>query len=205
MDFLRDKLKIGSFYFYLAVIVSVVVIMFFITSNSDTTKSKLNENNITDMPVDSVHKNFNNLNSPTKANVLSSVFEKIDSLRREVDSHPKDITKLKELGDLLTASHKPKEAISYYNKIIEINPNNVEVLFSLSVFYNDDHNFSKAEECTNKILIIDPQNIQAKYNLGAINASKGNKTKARKIWEKLVKDYPNSEAANLAKSGLARL
>ena len=45
----------------------------------------------------------------------------------------------------------------------------------------------------------------ALYNRGALAATRGNKEKARTIWEKIVKDDPDSEVGNLAKQSLTRL
>lgn len=207
MDFLGGKMKFKWVYVYPIAIILTVIILLKTTADKKTVKVIKNDIANKEMPNDDVHKGLNNPASipPNKQNVSSSVFERLEELRKEAEENPHDTLKLREYADFLVAAHKPDEAITYYEKILKIVPKKKEILFALSVVYYNKHDFEKAENMTNKIIQIDPKDSQALYNLGAINASKGNKIKAKEIWEKIIKEFPNSSSADLAKSALTLL
>ena len=208
MDFLGVVMKFKPIYFYPALVTIILIVLLLTIKEQKKTSVKVDNEIVNkEMPNDEVHKGLNipGKVSPNKQNVTSSVIEQLESLKKEVEKNPNDILKLKEFADFLTAAHKPEEAIPYYEKILKIDPNNKEVLFNLSFIYNNKRDFIQAENCTKKILKLDPKDGQALYNLGAINASRGDKNKARDIWEKIVRDFPGSETANLAKSGIDKL
>lgn len=208
MDFLGGKMKFKPIYFYPTLVIIILIVLIITINDSNKTHVKVEDEIVNkEMPNDEVHKGLNvpGKESPTKQNVTSTVLERLESMKKEVEKNPNDTLKLKEFADFLTAAHKPEEAIPYYEKILKIDPNNKEVLFNLSFIYNTKRDFLRAENYTIKILKLDPKDTQALYNLGAISASKGNKNKARDIWEKIVKDFPGTEIESLAKSGLAKL
>lgn len=206
MDFLGDTMKFKMIYLYASLILIITVILL-ITTTSDKTASTSGTEDIKnkEMPSDEVHKGLNDQSAPGKENVTSTVFERLEEMKKEVEQNPNDTLKLRELADFLTAAHKPDEAIPYYEKILKIDSNKKDVLFTLAFIYNSKRNFIQAEKYTKKILKLDPKNSQALYNLGAINASRGDRKKAREIWEKVVRDFPGSEIADLAQSGLSKL
>ena len=199
-------MKFKMIYLYASLILIITVILL-ITTTSDQTASTSGTEDIKnkEMPSDEVHKGLNDQSAPRKENVTSTVFERLEEMKKEVEQNPNDTLKLRELADFLTAAHKPDEAIPYYEKILKIDSNKKDVLFNLSFIYNNKRNFMQAEKYTSKILKLDPKDSQALYNLGAINASRGDKKKAREIWETLMRDFPNSETANLARTGLSKL
>jgi cytochrome c-type biogenesis protein CcmH/NrfG len=206
MDFLGGRMKFKMIYLYASLILLIVVALLIMTT-SDKTASTPGTEDIKDkeMPSDEVHKGLIDPGSPNKGNVTSTVFERLEEMKKEVEKSPNDTLKLRELADFLTAAHKPDEAIPYYEKILKMDPNKKDVLFNLSFIYNNKHDFIQAEKYTNRILKLDPKDNQALYNLGAINASRGDKKKAREIWEKIVTDFSGSEIADLAKTGLSKL
>jgi tetratricopeptide (TPR) repeat protein len=126
-------------------------------------------------------------------------------LKEEVEENPKDTLKIREYADFLSAAHQPDEAINYYYNILSVNPKRSDILFSLAYIYFNKKNYDKAEDLVNKVLLYEPDNTEALYNLGAIAASKGDKQKARTQWEKLIKNYPGSNASKLAESSLKKL
>lgn len=200
------KFKIVYLYVILA---AGVIVTLFILSSSDNKTPQVTAGNIENQPVpdDEVHKGMQNPvgQNPSKSNVSQEVYQKMDNLKKEVESSPGDTVKMREYADFVSAAHRPDEAIKYYEKILDINPKRNDILFSLSMVYFGKQNYDKAEECTNKILKNDKNNTQAMYNLGAIAASKGEKERAKVIWNKLVTDYPGDEASQLAKSSLEKL
>lgn len=209
MDFLGGIVKFKPIFIYPALVIIIAVVLLLVTVNSDKTMEK-NNGSITDkeMPNDEIHQDLDipGKESPGKGNVTSSVFERLEELKKEVEKNPKDTLKLREYADFLAAAHKPDEAILYYEKILKIDPKKKDVLFNLSfIYYNNIKNFDKAESLTNTILKYYPEDTQAMYNLGAIKASKGDRETARQIWEKIIKDFPNSASAELAKTSLTQL
>lgn len=198
------KLKLKYIYALLFIAIAVI---FLLVSTDKNQQENSPSNNIMNkqMPEDDVHKELNDPNSPNRSNVSASVFQKLDELKKQAEQNPNDISKLRELADFLTAAHKPDEAILYYERLLKIQPEDRDALFNLSYIYSNKRDFSKAEIYTNQILKLYPKDSEALYNLGAINASRGDKQKAREIWERIVKNFPNSQAANLAKTGLAKL
>ena len=78
---------------------------------------------------------------------------------------------MRDYADFLSASHKMNEAITYYEKILEINPKRADIHFALAVIYFNKQDFQKCEDENNKVLTFDPKNQMALYNLGAIAAT----------------------------------
>lgn len=207
MDFLGGIMKFKLIYVYPVLIILMVVILVITATNKKSPKVIQNKIANKEIPNDDFHKGLNNSDavSPNKQNVTSSVFERMETLRKEVEKNPNDTLKLRDYADFLAAAHKPDKAITYYEKILKIDPEKKEILFTLSFLYYNKGDINEAEKITNKIIQIDPKDSQALYNLGAINASKGNKNKAREIWEGIIKEYPGSSSAELAKSALEKL
>lgn len=159
------------------------------------------------MPKDDIHKELTNpmSQSPGPSNVTSETMQKMEVLKKSVEANPEDTLKIREYADFLSMAHKPKDAIKYYEKILNRDNNRIDILFSLTFIYYNEGNVSKADELTKTILKIDPDNEMALYNTGAIEASRGNKEQAREIWTKLIEAFPGSETTELAKNSLNRL
>jgi tetratricopeptide (TPR) repeat protein len=205
--FRRKILKFKLAYLYIVLALGVVITLFILSRQNEN--SPMQSTNISgeQMPDDEVHKGLQDPTkpNPSRSNVSPEVYQKMEALKKDVEANPDDTTKIKAYADFMTAAHKPEEALPYYEKILNINPERNDVLFKLAMIYYDKQELDKAEEYTNLILKNDKDNTQAMYNLGAIAASKGEKDRAKEIWNKLVTDYPNDEAARLAKSSLEKL
>lgn len=207
MDFLGEiKMKFKPIYFYGIIAVAVVIILFVVsqTSNSENVNADITNKQ---MPMDDVHKNFNNggMQNPTSSNVTEEVKHKIEVMKKDVEANPNDTLKMREYADFLAAAHKPDEALLYYQKIIDKDKKRKDIYFAITFVHYSKGNLAKAEEVTRTMLQIFPGDPMAIYNLGAIEATKGNKEKAREIWTKLIKDNPNDETAELAKNSLNKL
>ena len=202
-------MKIKPAYIYLPLALIVIAFLIIVSQENDTTSSavKTNASANGQMPNDEVHKGMQipGNEAPSKDNVSANYKHQVEALEKDIKEHPNDTLKLKEYADLITAGHRGKDAIQYYNRILKIDPTRKDIYFALTFIYYSEKNFDKAEDLTKKVLDLDPQNNQALYNLGAIAFAKGDKQKCRTIWEKLVKDFPNSDAANRAKSSLKEL
>lgn len=202
-----DRRKIKPLHLYGALVVVAVLFLIIFTSSEDSGSKNLT--NLTDqqMPDDDIHRGLQNPMSspPGRDNVSSEVKHQLDILKKAVDENPQDTLSIREYADLLASAHRADEAIIYYYKILNINPRRPDIFFSLAFIYYQKKDYDKVEDVTNKILFYEPDNAQAKYNLGAVSAVKGEKEKARRIWEKLIKDYPNTDVSDLAKSSLEKL
>ncbi len=201
-------MKFRIAYLYIILAVGVVITLIFLAGGNDTNTEPVAGNiENQQMPNDDIHKGLGNPggSNPSKSNVSQEFYQKMDMLKKEVEANPTDTAKIKEYADFIAAAHKPDQAIPYYEKILKIDPKRNDVLFSLSMLYFGRQDYNKAEEYTNRILDNDKDNTQAMYNLGAIAASKGDKARAREVWQRLVSEYPGTEAAELAKSSLEKL
>jgi len=205
-SFRSKNMKFKPIYLYgLVIIIAVVTLIIVIQSSDEGTKT----DNMTNkqMPDDNVHKNLGHgmMQNPSGANVSEEVKQKLDSMKKEVELNPTDTVKIREYADLLAAAHRPDEAISYYERIIEKDKTRKDIYFAITFVYYNQKDLVKAEEVTREMSRLYPDDAMVNYNLGAIEATKGNKEKAREIWNKLIKDYPNDKTSELAKNSLNRL
>ena len=200
-------MKFKPIYLYgLVVLVAVtILIIVAIRENSMSTQTTMNTDEV--MPDDDVHKQLKNQmnSSPGKENVSEEYRKRMAELEQAVKNNPSDISALKNYADYLSASHKMNEAISYYEKILEIDPKRSDVYFALALIYYNKQDFVKCEEVNLKVLSFDPNNQMALYNVGAVAATQGNKEKAKEFWNKVVSINSNSETGKLAKESLSKL
>jgi tetratricopeptide (TPR) repeat protein len=207
MDFLGDiKMKFKPIYLYGVVILIAIITLLVVTQTDSNEKTNVDITN-KQMPMDDVHKKLNNgvIQNPSGSNVSEEVKHKIDVMKKDVDANPNDTLKMREYADFLAAAHKPEEALSYYQKIIDKDKKRKDVYFAITFVYYTKGDFVKAEEVTQTMLKLFPGDPMANYNLGAIEATKGNKEKAREIWTKLINENPNDKTSELAKSSLNKL
>lgn len=199
-------MKFKPIYLYGLVVIIAVVTLIIVTQSSDEGTKTDNVTN-EQMPDDNIHKNLGHgmMQNPTGANVSEEVRQKLDLMKKEVESNPTDTIKIREYADLLAAAHRPDEAISFYERIIEKDKSRKDIYFAITFVYYNQKNLVKAEEVTREMSRLFPDDAMVNYNLGAIEATKGNKDKAREIWNKLIKDYPNDKTSELAKNSLNRL
>jgi tetratricopeptide (TPR) repeat protein len=193
-------MKIKLIYIYgVIILVAALYLIFFTGKDHANTSNNSNK----EMPQDDIHKGLTQ--SPNKENVEENVKHQLDMLKKEVDKNPKDTLAIREYADILAAAHKPDQAIIYYNKVLNVNPARTDILFSLAFVYYNMKDYPNSEKVTNRIFLYEKNNLQARYNLGAIAATIGDIEKAKLIWNKLVKEHPNTEASKLAQSSLSRL
>ncbi len=196
--------NIKPLYIYLTGIVLAIAIFYFISqSTSQTTPSPMSGGS-SQMPQDQIHNGIQNP-PPGKDNVMASVMQKMEDMKKDVDAHPNDTLKIRQYADFLAEAHQKDKAINYYQKILNINPKRIDILFTVAYLNYVQKNFDEAENYLHKVIAVDKNNVQAYYNLGAIAASKGDKVKAQQIWTKLVMEFPNSPLAPRAKESISQL
>lgn len=201
-------MRIKPLYLYgiIAIAAIAILIIVAINENSNPVQTPMMKNN-EQMPDDDVHKQLMNQgsNTPGKQNVSEEYKRKMAELENAVNENPSDTVALRKYADYLTASHKMNEAISYYDKILEINPKRADIRFSLAIIYFNKQDFAMCQEENEKVLEFEPKNQMALYNLGAIAATKGNKDIAKEYWNKVISIDSNSETSTLARESLSKL
>ncbi|HSL90038.1 MAG TPA: hypothetical protein VK870_12105 [Ignavibacteriaceae bacterium] len=198
------KLAPKYVYLFLGVIVFIVLIFSSRQSSTVLTSSNLGGN---ELPKDSIHNSFNNQmnEAPGSSNVSDETVRRLNELRINYEKNPADTANLLKYADFLQMAHKQQEAIAIYKKILEIDNQRTDVLFALTFIYYNEGNMKEASYYTRIILDIEPQNVKALYNSGAIEAVKGNKKYAKDIWNKIIKEFPESDTKELARNSLRKL
>ena len=200
-------MKFKLIYFYgIIVLISIIVLVVVATQNSTEPKEvQIGQNQ--NMPDDDVHKNLmkQGENQPSKENVSDEYRKRMAELKDAVEKNPEDTIALKNYADFLSASHNMSDAITYYNKILQVDPKRADIHFSLALIYYNKQDFAKCEDENNKVLKFDPKNQMAIYNLGAIAATRGEVIKAKDFWNEVIEINPESETGKLAKESLAKL
>ena len=200
-------MKFKLIYFYgIIVLISIIVLVVVATQNSTEPKEvQIGQNQ--NMPDDEVHKNLmkQGENQPSKENVSDEYRKRMAELKDAVEKNPEDTIALKNYADFLSASHNMSDAITYYNKILQVDPKRADIHFSLALIYYNKQDFAKCEDENNKVLKFDPKNQMALYNLGAIAATRGEVIKAKDFWNEVIEINPESETGKLAKESLAKL
>ena len=200
-------MKFKAIYLYGILAVAAVAILIIVGTLESSNPGQPPVTDNQTMPDDDVHKQLKNQGStsPGKENVSEEYKKKLAGLKESVDKNPSDTLAMREYADFLAASHKMNEAISYYDKILDINPKRADILFSLAVIYFNKQDYKKCEDENNKVLTFDPKNQMALYNLGAIAATQGRKDKAKEFWDQVLKINPESETGKLAQESLKKL
>lgn len=187
-------------------LVIIVALLLLISSLSGNEEAAENISGMeSEMPQDDIHSQFNMKDHASQGKVKAEIMRKMADLKTAVEKNPSDTLKMREYADFLSMSHKTDEALNYYNKILAVDEKRVDILLAIGLIHFNSSNLKAAEETTLKILSINENHEEANYNLGAIAAKNGQNEKARKIWEDLVKRFPNSQVAKFAAEGLKKL
>lgn len=199
-------MKFKTIYIYsaIAVLVAAVVVFSSLTGSEEKVDPHADLENI---PQDDIHKGLSapGKEQPNKSNVRKEFYERMETLRKSYEDNPADTTVAREYADFLASAHGQETAIKIYEDILKKAPERIDVMIALSMLYYQKQDYYKTEEITQNILRINPDHQEANYNLGAIAASKGEKEKAKQIWEELIKKYPESELAGMAKNSIEKL
>ncbi len=196
------KFKIS--YVYIIVIAAAIIgiILFNQPESSHKTEAEISNQQ---MPNDDVHKGLANEKSHSKMDVKDDAVQKMEKLKADYEKNPSDTAKIRVYADFLTVAHHQDEALELYKKIMKIDKKRTDILFVMAYINFGKQNINEAERITDQILSIDKNNLQAQYNVGAIAATRGNKEKAKQIWNKIIKENPNTETAEVAASSIKNL
>ncbi len=127
-------------------------------------------------------------------------------LKAMLQSNPSDLNALIRLGDLYYDTGRPREAVDYYGRALEIDPTNVNVRTDRGTSYWNLGQADAAVAEFNKSLEYNPSHPQTLYNLGVVSLhGKNDAGAARKAWETLLATNPNYPEAARVREVLASL
>ncbi|WKZ68211.1 MAG: tetratricopeptide repeat protein [Melioribacteraceae bacterium] len=196
-------MKIRPIHIYLGAFIIIIISLVLITSEDTSSSSFQGNTNQSQLPQDDIHQNLGN--APGSGNVSSEFKENMARLKAGYENNPSDTLNALEYARLLAAAHQPDEALEVYNKILEFDSGRTDIRLEVATVYYNMQNFTEAKKQMEAVLAKEPDSPDVQYNLGAIEAALGNLVKAKEIWEKVMTEYPTSEAAKIASSSLQNL
>jgi len=125
-----------------------------------------------------------------------------NELKSKWEANPNGLKENIDLGNFLFDNQCFSEAISYYEKAVELNPGDADVIVDLGVCYFNMQELQKSKEYFQKALKINDKHPNALYNLGVVSAQLGNMDELIQYWEKLIEVAPESGSAQMAKQML---
>ncbi|HPN37580.1 MAG TPA: tetratricopeptide repeat protein [Melioribacteraceae bacterium] len=202
-------MKIKPLYLYIIGIFVVVIAIIFINGSGKNKEELEGKSEITQnqMPDDETHRNLKNKGgtNPSKENVNKEAMQQFEMLKKTYETNPNDTANAKSYASMLAAGHHPEDAVKIFEDIIAKDKKRIDILLLLTMVNYNLQNYDKAEDNTKKILALDKNHSEAYYNLGAIYAQQGKKEDAKKIWENIIKKYPNTQASKYAVMALNNL
>ncbi|MBI1938737.1 MAG: tetratricopeptide repeat protein [Ignavibacteriales bacterium] len=195
-------MKVKPIYIYLVIFAAFVigVVIFSSTGGSEKEASGT-------MPNDEIHKGISGdgSESPSKSNVMETAKKKLEELKIAYEKNPDDTLKAREYADMLTMAHRSDKAIELYQKILKVDAKRIDAMIQLTFLFYNKGDLDKAEEHTNMVLKIDKNHQLGLFNLGAVAQAKGDNAKAKKIWQDIIKKFPQSEVARIAEESIKQL
>lgn len=135
-------------------------------------------------------------------NALKSIQELSNTYDNEADLHYQWAHCLDDLGEY-------EDAVTHYNRALEINPTHPNSLFRLAYDYDLDGEDEKALEYYEKCINKAPVYTNAMINLGLLYEDTDNYEKAISCYETVLQSNPNHEIARLflkdARAGISML
>lgn len=198
-------MKTKALYIYAGALVIVILAIFLINQNS-------NEQQIDDptvenrqMPDDDVNNPHSGMDMPNADNIRPDFMERFNDLKEKYESDNSDTTVARKFASMLSQAHRKGQAIEIYLDILKKDSERIDLLMALAYEFYETKQLDKAEDVTNRIIKLNSENTQAIYNLGSIAIARGDTSKAVSIWQELTKNYPGTEAANVAGNSLSKL
>ena len=131
---------------------------------------------------------------------------RVQALTAKIKQNPQDFEAIVELGNINFDQRNFSDAISLYQKALELRPDalNVRTDMGTAMFYQN--RFDEAIAEFQQTLKSDPKNAQALFNLGvAMLHGKKDAKSALLYWEKLIETNPNHEQAPFVKEQIQKL
>jgi cytochrome c-type biogenesis protein CcmH/NrfG len=129
---------------------------------------------------------------PTMEQMKAMADVKAAPLLEKLKTSPKDAKLLTQVAALYASTHQFKDAITYYNKALQVDPKNVNTRTELasSLYYSGDADGALKE--LQQALKDKPNDVNALFNLGMIKyRGKDDATGAIAAWQQLLKAHPD--------------
>ena len=123
--------------------------------------------------------------------VLSTVVNSSSTWALESD----DVNDLMKKGLEATSGFRYDEAISYFDKVLEIEPDNVDALNNKGVSLGNLQQYKEAISYFDKVLEIEPDNVDALNNKGAALIKLGKYLEAIASFDKVLEIEPDNAVA----------
>ncbi len=143
---------------------------------------------------------YNDLGKYKKAAVLYKRVHSAKPKKKEkIDPFLKNklANKHAELGDIYEGIGLHPEAISEYERALELGPKFLDIRSKLAVSLREDGKYSKAIQVLSQVLKMNPRYIGARIQIGVTFYASGDKKKAVSAWKEALKLSPNNESAKM--------
>lgn len=124
-------------------------------------------------------------------------------LKEKVDKNPKDLASLVALGNAYYDAGKYQNAITYYQKSLEIDAKNYDVMTDMGAAYNATGQADKALEIFKQVTAEKPDHAMAWYNQGIVYKAKNDTANMRFAWERFLVLQPTGAQADNVRQELA--
>jgi tetratricopeptide (TPR) repeat protein len=104
-----------------------------------------------------------------------------EAYRKAVELDPSELSHLRGLGQTLLSEEKYPEALSVYQKLVEVMPDDADVYLQIARIYRELHQLDKAEENLVKARQYAPGSLEVMYNEAMIYESQGRYDDAIKV------------------------
>jgi cytochrome c-type biogenesis protein CcmH/NrfG len=126
---------------------------------------------------------------PSPAEMLST---QTQPLLARLQTNPKDVTTLVDLGNTYYDAGQWNDAIGYYTRALNETPSNPDVRTDMGVAYFNSGNPDQALKEFDRALKDDPKHVQTLFNVGVVKlAGKNDPKGAIAAWESLLKIAPD--------------
>ena len=129
---------------------------------------------------------------PTMEQMKAMANVKAAPLLEALKTKPKDPQLLAQVAAIYSSTHQFKEAVTYYDKALEVDPKNVTTRTELasSLYYSGD--VDGALKDLQQALKYKPNDVNALFNLGMIKyKGKDDSAGAIAAWQQLLKAHPD--------------
>jgi cytochrome c-type biogenesis protein CcmH/NrfG len=136
---------------------------------------------------------------PSLEEMKAMADKKAAPLLEKLKTDPNNTDLLSQVGNIYKSTHQFKEALSYYEKALQIDPKNVPTRTELAscLYYTGDVDGAIAQLQTS--LQHDPKDINSLFNLGMMKwQGKQDSKGALAAWQLLLKSNPQIDAAHKA-------
>ncbi len=130
---------------------------------------------------------------------------KVGELMQKLQTNPKDVDTLRQLGDTYLEGQDFKSAAEWEKKIIAIDAKNTTALVALGICNYNVGDIDGAVQQFKAAIAVNPKLIDAHFNLGFVYISQNKNDLAKAEWEQVVKIDPNSNEAKTVSTHLDSL